>query len=89
MNAFQMADFMLNYLKVSNAISMDQCGSTTLYVAPSDLTIYPLHVVSNSNFEPGKPLSQDNIRYMMGYLLLRQNKYLAIFKISKKHCYSG
>lgn len=62
MNAYQMADFMLNYLKVSNAISMDQGGSTTLYVAASDINIYPLHVVSNSKYQPFKPRSADNVR---------------------------
>lgn len=62
MNAYQMADFMLNYLKVSNAMSMDQGGSTTLYVSASDLSLYPMHVVSNSHFEPGVPPSANYIR---------------------------
>lgn len=62
MNATEMADFMLNYLKVSNAISMDQGGSTTMYVGASDLSTFPLHVVSNSDFEPGVPRSERSIR---------------------------
>lgn len=62
MNASQMADFMLHYLKVSNAISMDQGGSTTAFVSASDLSIYPLHVVSNANYEPGVPRSANNVR---------------------------
>jgi len=62
MNALEMADFMLHYVKVANAISMDQGGSTTMYVAESDPAIYPLHVVSDSDFVPGMPRSVKNVR---------------------------
>lgn len=74
MNAAEMADFLLNYLKVNNAISMDQGGSTTMYVAASDLTIYPLHVVSNSNYDPTKPRSADNIRNIYDGIFIATNK---------------
>ena len=75
MNAQEMAELMIKYLKVSNAISMDQGGSTTLYIAASDPKEYPLNVVSNSDYKgPGVPRDPKSVRNIYDGLFIAVKK---------------
>lgn len=74
MNAYQMASFLLNYVKVADAMSMDQGRSTTMYVAASDPAVYPFHVVSNANYEPNQPVSERKVRRIYDGLFIAVKK---------------